>query len=214
MRTSLLGVGVLLALSGPGAGAQSNPVQVHIIQVAFAFADTPGGQGLLTTAIAEAAIAARHVELANQAGTSLGDVQLHVGHMLHAVDPTLAIGGPGLGYGVRSAASSAAAHLTMAASDSSASENVRLHVEHIAVILANVLGRVDEMTALAQQILAATSIATASPLLTRLTTESETLVGGRDLNGDGRIGWQAGEGGLRQAMFHLRLLERGEGLAP
>lgn len=213
-RTSLLGVGALLVLSASPASAQSNAVHSHISQVADVFEDTPGLQGLLPTAVAEAAIAARHVELANQAGSSLGDVQLHVGHMLHALDPTLVIGGPGLGYGVRLAASSAASHLSMAASDTSASDNVRTHAEHVSVIFANVMGRVDQMIALAQEIQAASSGAAASALVARLTVQCETLVAGRDLNGDERIGWQAGEGGLRQATFHMRLLERGEGLSP
>jgi len=212
-RTSLLGVGVFLLLCSE-TSAQSSPVHGHIGMVAHAFEETPNGQGLLTTAVTEAAIVAQHVELANQAGSSLADVQLHVAHALHALDPAFAVGGPGLGYGVRLAASNAAAHLTIAASDASASDNVRMHVEHITVILANVMGRVDEMTSLALQIQAATSIATATPLLARLTAQCETLVAGRDLNGDDRIGWQAGEGGLRQATFHMKLLERGEGLVP
>lgn len=148
-RTNLLGVGALLLSSASPASAQSNVVHSHIGQVAFAFAEAPNGQGLLTTAVTEAAIAAQHAELANEAGASLADVQLHVGHMLHAIDPALAIGGPGLGYGVRLAASSAAARLTIAASDPTASDNVRMHAD-----------------------------------------------------------------GLRQATFHMTLLERGEGLIP
>ena len=100
-RTSLLGVGVLLGLVNADATAQSNAVHDRIGLVAFAFAEAPNGLGLLTTAVNEAAIVAQHVELAYQAGSSLADVQLHVAHALHALDPAFAIGGPGLGYGVR-----------------------------------------------------------------------------------------------------------------
>jgi hypothetical protein len=51
-------------------------------------------------------------------------------------------------------------------------------------------------------------------VLARLTEEGMGLVRGRDIDGDGLVGWQAGEGGLRQAHQHLTLMKRGEGLVP
>jgi hypothetical protein len=212
-RTTLPSVAACLAISAAAAGAQSSAAHDHIVQVADAFEGTPAGLGLLSTAIAEAVIARQHVELANAAAPSIADVQLHVGHMLHALDPTSMVGGPGLGYGVRLAAGSAADHIAMAASDPGASENARAHLEHIAVILANVTRRMDEMIALAHQIQGA-STATTPALLERLSLQAETLLVGRDVDGDDRIGWRAGEGGLRQAAQHMTLLKRGEGLLP
>ena len=38
------------------------------------------------------------------------------------------------------------------------------------------------------------------------------LIAGYDANGDERIGWQEGEGGLEQAELHLNLMKRGEGM--
>ncbi|MBM4183121.1 MAG: hypothetical protein FJ207_02735 [Gemmatimonadetes bacterium] len=212
--TTLVGVGALLVLQAAPASAQADDVHGRIAQVAVAFEGTPTGQGLLTTAAHEAAIAAQHVEFANAVGASFADVQLHVSHALHALDPSLAPSGPGLGYGVRHAVDAAATHLGMAASDSLASENVKVHAEHVAVILANVTARVDQAVALAAEVMAASSAAPVASLLARLSEHCETVVAGRDIDGDGRIGWRASEGGLRQAAQHMTLLQRGEGLIP
>lgn len=49
-------------------------------------------------------------------------------------------------------------------------------------------------------------------LLGELVTLTDAMLNGVDANGDGRIGWQEGEGGLAQATQHLGLLRRAEGL--
>ena len=41
---------------------------------------------------------------------------------------------------------------------------------------------------------------------------TDAIVNGVDADGDGRVGWQEGEGGLAQATQHLGLLKRGEGM--
>jgi hypothetical protein len=215
MRSStLIAPGVILALSAAPSLAQSNPLHQQIGHVADGSAVTPFMQGFLPTALAEATVAAQHVELANEAAFSLADVQLHVGHVLHALDPALASGGPGLGYGARLAAATAASYLEPLVSDSTASENARLHVGHILTILTNVVSRADQAVSIAQQIQSASSASAATGLLGQLTLHVETLAGGRDLDRDERIGWQGGEGGLRQATQHMTLLKRGEGLIP
>ena len=40
---------------------------------------------------------------------------------------------------------------------------------------------------------------------------AEQLYAGVDANEDGRVGWQAGEGGLQQAEMHMQLMLKGEG---
>ncbi|MEQ1854845.1 MAG: hypothetical protein ABL963_00145 [Longimicrobiales bacterium] len=206
--------GALLVVSAAHANAQTNSAHIPIGYLADAFDGTPFLQGLLPTAAAEAAIAAQHVDLANAAGSSLGDVQLHMDHVLHAIDPVRMIEGPGLGYGVLLAVSTATAQLAVAAQDSTASDNLRTHAGHIAAILANAAVQTEQITMLAEQIRASSSAATASTLLARLTIHAETLTVGRDIDRDGLIGWQGSEGGLRQAVQHLTLLRRGEDLIP
>jgi len=38
------------------------------------------------------------------------------------------------------------------------------------------------------------------------------LIPGVDANKDGRVSWEAGEGGLEQAQAHMQLMKKGEGL--
>ena len=193
-------------------GAQANPVHSHILYVAAAFDGTPSGQGLLPTAVAEGDIAAQHAGFAAGDATYLDGIRRHAGHVLHSIDPTLAPGGPGLGYGVRQAATNIVLHIEQAAADEAASDNVRTHAGHILATMGNVVQRADTIVALAQEIEAATSLATAAALLEQLTAQCDALLSGRDADRDGHVGWQAGEGGLRQATQHLTLMQRGEGL--
>lgn len=210
-NAALLGLAGTL-LSALDLSAQANPVHSHILYVATAFDGTPGSQGLLPTAVAEAEIAAEHAGLAADDPTYLEGIERHVDHVLHAIDPTLVQGGLGLGYGVRQAAANVVLHIEMASADEGASDNVKTHATHILATMGNVVQRADAIVALAQEIQAATSVATAAALLQELTAQCDALLSGRDADRDGHVGWQAGEGGLRQATQHLTLMQRGEGL--
>jgi hypothetical protein len=199
---------------GQADSLMADPAEAHahIVHVADAFEEAPGGQGLLRLAVAEAEIAALHADLAAEAVNSLDDVRLHIAHMLHALDPAVVFEGPGLGYGLRRAVDEALFHLELAATSSGASDNLRTHAGHIASVLANTVARADAILSLSQEIELATSTATVAPLLERLTVESSALGPGRDADRDGLIGWQTNEGGLRQAVWHMTLLKRGEQL--
>jgi hypothetical protein len=207
---------VLLAfacvLSASSLPAQENPVHTHIGHVADGFESAPVGQGLLTTAVAEAETAVEHATLAATDPFDLDGIKRHVAHVLHTIDPALSPGGPGLGYGVRRAALSAAEHIELAAAAEGASVNVKTHAVHIAAALGNVAHRADAIIALTKQLEAATSAEEAASPLAELGALCGALVQGRDGDGDGRVGWQAGEGGLRQATQHMTLMKLGEGL--
>ncbi|MEX2178172.1 MAG: hypothetical protein WD801_05650 [Gemmatimonadaceae bacterium] len=177
-----------------------------------AFDAAPTGPGLLPLAIAEAEVVIGHVGLASQEPGSLAAIKLHVAHALHAIDPTLVLDGPGYGYGLKQAAVEAVRHIEMAGAEPGASANVRTHAPHVAATAANTVRRADAMVALAQQLLTTNSINDAAALLQRLSAESEAVLFGRDMDGDGRVGWEAGEGGLRQSSQHMTLMKRGEGL--
>jgi hypothetical protein len=64
---------------------------------------TPEGKGLLPTALAEAQTAMAQAGLAEKASEDLAAMQQAAGGVLHALDPALTGGGPGLGYGLRRA---------------------------------------------------------------------------------------------------------------
>lgn len=217
MKTQGMVVGgalLMVALFGvtmPVTAQQQSAAHAHMGHVADGFANTPDGAGLLPTALAEAAVARQHAELALRNTSELGAMQRHAGHVLHAVDPSRIEQGPGAGYGVVRAASGVVQHIEMAGSHETASENVQMHATHVATAARTAAERAERVATLAEQIMAATSAADAADLLQELAELTEQMVSGVDANGDGRIGWQEGEGGLAQAEQHITLMKRGEG---
>ncbi|MDZ7778911.1 MAG: hypothetical protein U5R14_03100 [Gemmatimonadota bacterium] len=195
------------------AVAQDSPAHAHMGHVADGFGNTPDGAGLLPTAIAEAEVARQHAELALRDTEDLGAMQRHAGHVLHALDPSRIQGGPGAGYGVVEGASGVVRHIEMAGEHESASENIKTHATHVATAAGSVVARAEEGATLAERIVNAGSAAQAAELLEELATLTERVLHGYDADGDGRIGWQEGEGGLAQAEQHMTLMKRGEGMS-
>lgn len=181
-------------------------VGVHLGHVVNAFADTPGGAGLLPTAFTEARIAIQHAELGARAATNLEQMKLHAGHVLHAVDPTLVAQGPGRGYGVRKAVTGVVAHTELASKAEGASANVATHARHITTAARTTLARAGEVVAMAEKVRAATDAAEAAGLMAQLVSLCQQLVAGRDANADGLIRWDDPEGGLQQVQEHVTLL--------
>jgi hypothetical protein len=202
----------------PGAAAAvsvpAGPAGVHIGHVVNAFGDTPNGQGLLPTAMAEARVAMQHAALAARNTTSLDAMKLHAGHVINALDPTIVATGPGLGYGVKKAATGVATHIELAAKAQGASPNVVAHSVHIATSARNTVQRADQIVALAKQIQAATSATDAAALVSQMVSQCDQLMAGADTNGDGRITWEAGEGGLQQVQQHVNLMLAAETKTP
>jgi hypothetical protein len=192
----------------------AGPVGVHIGHVVNAFSDTPNGRGLLPTAMAEARVAIQHAGLAARNTTSLDAMKLHAGHVINALDPTVVATGPGLGYGVKKAATGIATHIELAAKTQGASPNVVTHATHIATSARNTVQRADQIVALAKQIQAATSATDAAALVSQMVSQCDQLVAGADTNGDGRITWEAGEGGLQQVQQHVNLMLAAETKTP
>ena len=184
----------------------AGPVGAHIGHVLVSFADTPGKVGLLTIAKEEAAIAAQHAGFAARTPGNLAGMQRHAGHVLHALDPSLEATGPGKGYGLKKAATGVAAHIELAAKADGAPPGVRTHSEHVATAARTALTRADEIVALAQKIRAATTADEAAALVAQMASLCEQLTAGNDINADGRVSWNNGEGGLQQAEEHMKLM--------
>ena len=136
----------------------------------------------------------------------------HTTHVLHAVDPEQMENGPGLGYGVKRGAAGAAQHITAAANSDGASGAVQTHANHVATSARNTVARADEIVMLAKRIARTTTAADAAPLVAELNALAQALLSGVDANGDGRTGWQEGEGGLEVAQTHANLMKQAEGL--
>ena len=196
----------------PTVKVPAGVVGVHIGHVVNAFGDTPNGQGLLPTALAEARVAVQHAALAARNPANLDAMKLHAGHVLNAVDPAIMPMGPGLGYGVKRAAAGIAMHIDLAAKAPGASPNVVAHANHVATSARNTVARSDQVVTLAKQIQAATSAADAAALVNQLVSLTAQLTAGFDANGDGKITWQDGEGGLQHVQEHVKLMLAGEGL--
>jgi hypothetical protein len=162
--------------------------------------------------LAEAQVAIQHAGLAANSATNLDAMKLNTTHVVNAVDPSRVAQGPGRGFGVKRAAEGIAQHIGLAAGSDGASPNVATHSGHITASAQTVAARSDEILALADRIAAAGTAAEAAPLVQQLQALAGQLVAGRDANGDGRVSWEAGEGGLQQAEQHVGLLATGEGL--
>ena len=185
-------------------------VGTHIGHVINSFGDTPGQQGLLTAALAEARTAAQHAQLAGRQPGNLDYMKTHAGHVLNALDPTIVAAGPGLQYGLRKAAIGVATHIELAAAAEGASTNVMTHAKHVSISARNTVTRVDLLIAVAQKVQAATSAAQAAALVSEMASLAEQLLAGADANGDGRVTIEVGESGLQHADDHLKLMLAGE----
>lgn len=209
--------------------APASPAHTHIAHVMSSWTDTPENKGLLPTAIADAQVAMEQVERADLEGR-INDFWLYGGYVLNALDPGpeteallkaayarlpttyVKIQVPGSGYGIKRGVAGALQHVQLAAKSDAASDNVKTHAAHVAASLENVAKWTDEAIAATRKLLDAKDVGAGQVLLDELTALIGQIAIGTDANGDGQTGWQTGEGGLRQANTHMRLMMKGEGL--
>lgn len=206
----LVAAALLLAVTVP-ALAQDKESHLHIAHVLDAWNDTPDGMGLLPTAQAEAAITLQHIALALES-SDLKDIQLHIGHVAHALNPEVEANGPGLGYGVVKAAHGVAAHIGFSAASDDASDNVRAHAVHVSTSAGNVVGWVEAALKFAARVKSATYRNTTQFNAGKIEKLLRHIVNGVDANEDGSVSWEEGEGGLAQAEQHMGFMLKGEGL--
>lgn len=185
---------------------------IYLGFVSKSASDTPEKRGYMSTALRESLVAAAHASYTADAIDDLGDMQLHVGHVLHAIDPTEEPFGPGLGYGLIKAAQNVIESMTLAVEGGDASRNLKLHAKHIIESSQNAINRTRLALIEADAILEAEDASEAAPHAIKFAEHTKAAFIGMDLNGDGKISWKNGEGGLKTADKHLGLLLDGEGL--
>ncbi len=194
------------AIAGAGfAGTAQAQSMAHIGHVGESFRDTPDQVGLLTAAQMEAEVAEQHAGLAADSD-DLARVKAHIGHVMHALDPESAESGPGKGYGLIKAATGAARHIEMAGGADDATTSAETHSAHVNVAATNVASWAEAALEMGQQVQATDDLATAKELAGQIHEATQAMLNGIDANGDGRVGWQEGEGGLAQAATHLGLI--------
>jgi len=213
-KTTLTAVMILgaAAFSNANTVQAGNMAHAHMGHVTTGWKDTPEKAGLLPTAMKEAGIAIKHAGFAAQKTNDLGWMKTHTKHVLHAVDTSAIAKGPGLGYGVKKAAGGVAKHIGFASKTKEASKNVKIHSVHVATSANNTVARVDEIVGLAKKVETASSASQAAPLVQKINALAGQLMNGHDANGDGKIIWKEGEGGLKQAEKHMGIMRKGEGL--
>lgn len=214
---ALLTVGVasvegVRAQEEPSDDDRRSPALTHVHHVSVTFRGTPENQGLLATALAEAEIAAQHAALAVRAPDDLEAMKRHAGHVLHALDPSEVENGPGLGYGAIKAAERTAHYIALAARSDGAVPPIETHAEHIETSARNAVTNGTSAAERAREVLEAEEPEVAAELLGEVVDLLTAMLEGVDADGDGRVGWQEGEGGLAQASTHLGLLRQAAGL--
>ena len=229
LATAAFGGAVLLSMAPVYAQAPASPAHAHIGHVMTSWKDTPEAKGFLPTAIGDTQVAMEQVERADLEGR-INDFWLYGGYVLNALDPGpetdailktayarlpttyVKVEVPGSGYGVKRAVAGALQHVQLAAKSEGASDNVKTHAAHVTASLENVAKWTDEAIATARKLLDAKDVGGGQILVDELTAQVGQIAIGVDANGDGQTGWQTGEGGLRQANTHMRLMMKGEGL--
>jgi hypothetical protein len=187
-------------------------VGIEIGYISTNYLDTPDKSGLLPMAQAEARVAAQHAGFMPRALDNLVTLQMHAGHILHALDPKLmpAATAPGRKYGLKRALEGVVAYADAAAKDVGASAGVKMHTAHIIGAANSTNARADQVIAMAKKIRATTVLKDAAAMVGELQSLCDQLLAGADANADGKIGWDKGEGGLQQVQEHLTLLLNGE----
>ena len=126
-------------------------VHAHIGHVMIAWRDTPGTVGLLTIAQSDTRIASAHALLLSKA-TTVDEMKVHAGHVLHALDPAIEKTGPASGYGVKKATAGALQHVGFTAAVDNASPAVKDHAGKVTATLTGAMTAIDGAIASAQKI--------------------------------------------------------------
>jgi len=220
MKTVLTNsIGLLLILALTGCTPVKKTVfqeklpaiaHVHIGHAITGWKQTPDKKGLLQTAEKEASIALAHAEYAVEKPDELVLIKLHVAHVMHAVNPESRKDGPGTGFGLKKAVTEAIGHITFAADSDDASENVRNFAEPFAVNAKAVLERSDLIEVLGEEVLQTVSAQEAFALTGEILNLARANVEGVDTDGDGAIGADPREYGLKQLRAQIMAMTNNE----
>ena len=123
--------------------------------------------GLLTVALSDTRVAAAHALLTSKS-TSLDDLKLHAGHVLHALDPAVEPKGPASGYGAKKATRGRCSMSASPPRSKRIGGASRASAGVVSATLTETNAAIDRAIAVAQNIRAATSPADAATLAREL----------------------------------------------
>jgi len=195
-----------------GVAMAGNMSLTHVQHVNKSWADTPQQKGFMETAIGEAKIAALHAGFAAKKPDDLAWMKMHNTHVINAIDPSKEPKGPGMGYGVIKASKGVIKHINLAAGSKDASDYLKMHSVHVATSAENAVKRSEEVLKLSEILQKTNSAKEAARLSKEIVVLTQAILNGTDANGDGKITWQAGEGGLLESQKHLGFIVKHAGL--
>lgn len=167
-------------------------------------------RGAFDLARTNAALAQRHAKAALRQ-TDLAAMKAEVAAAAHAIDPSLVSQGPAVGPGLRPALAAAVERL-LALQAAGGEGEAGLRATAASVAGQTALMRTDEALREARGALAAASTSQAIPSLVRLDDLLNRIQAGQDVDGDGQVSWNQGEGGIQQAWSFTRQMAIAEGV--
>jgi len=201
-----IGAILILALVATPVTALAWQAQSHIDNVYKSWPPAPDGMGLMAVAEAEARTIRTHAGFMISEGTPLPLIKRHAVHVLHAIDPELTAGGPGLGFGLDPAARAIAREMALLTDDPEAPRPLREQASHVATGAANVMAWCGTLHDLVVKVVRTSNPDVARKLAVDINHYAKAILSGLDKDGDGTIGWQPPEGGMAQMRAELERL--------
>lgn len=203
----------LVSLLPALAAAQQDQILPLILNITKGSPATPGNVGYLRLAEAEAATALEQVDL-SLAAEDLTSMQSHLRNLLTTIAPSNTQSGMQTRTGLIYATAAINANLSIAQQMEGASANLKTQAGRAIVASDNVIEWVQEVAAMTETALQSPSIETARKTMVPARAALHDVIYGTDADGDGKIGWHQGEGGLQQVREYVEYLAKGEGLTP
>jgi hypothetical protein len=169
---------VFLAGCAPGLVGGDRQIDPNLDRVLRSDSSVPAKQGLLYMAMQDAEVALQSAGYAATADEP-AEAKNRINNMLHAIDPSfpgtptvtstgIAAFWPGTGFGLRRSVEGIADQMRVVESRHASREQVVAQAGQVTGCAEETLGRVDQVTSLGQQALAAGSTAEMAPLLAEI----------------------------------------------
>lgn len=203
-RLTILTLLVVVVLSGC-ATTTPKISHAHVGHALDAWGDTPGEEGLLVVAERDARAALDQSGVATRPGTPLDAIRDAVARAMHALDPQRGAGEGGSGYGMIKALVGAGDHIEFAAASPDSSQNIADASRDFRAHSSVILDRAELMLEFGELLDDVSAVDEARSLAGEIHTLARHNVEGVDEDGDGVIGSQPSEYGLRQLRRDLEV---------
>lgn len=207
------------------SGQLPGPSLIHIRHLLVSFPATPGKIGLEVGLRNQTTILRRHSEFMVDAlkANDLATVKLHAEHLVNLIEGSKGpdygdlnkdgqVTNPGDGYGLLKNGdqlgylNGSKEHANLAAQAEGATAAIKLHAGHVGITVDNATGWVSTVRDRSLAVLKVNNIKAAEPLVQEISTLSNQILNGVDVNGDGLILPIPGSGGVITSYQHAQLM--------